>query len=164
MDDFSYKWISIHILPTCASIIREFGMTKIVARSKLIGNVRTIVDNSRTHSIVCDLPKTKDGQDTGPTALELAVMSLADCAVTIFAKVAKNSKIELKDVEVIAEAERPADSTLVSHVRLKVNITANAGKSLIEACWRRTEANCPVVAIFKKPIHVDVEVNTVKSI
>jgi len=135
-------------------------MPKIVARAQLVGNVRTIVDNSRTHTIVCDLPTAKDGQDTGPTALELAVMGLADCAVTIFADVAKKSKIEVTNIEVVAEAEKPADSPALSSVKLKVSISAKARKQLIEAGWRRTEANCPVVAIFKESVPIEVELET----
>jgi len=135
-------------------------MPKNKATTKLIENVRTIVDNSRTHTIVCDLPPAKGGDDTGPTALELAVMALADCAATIFADVAKKSEIEVKKLEVIAETEKPADSPKLSNVKLKVYVSAKARKQLIEAIWRRTEANCPVVAIFKEPIPVEVELQT----
>ena len=64
-------------------------MPKVKATAKWIENVRSVVDNSRTHSVVCDLSTSAGGNDTGPTALELAVMALADCAVTIFADVCK---------------------------------------------------------------------------
>ena len=132
-------------------------MPKITAKTKLIENVRTIVDNSRTHSVVCDLQGAKGGQDTGPTALELAIMGLSDCAATIFADVAKQSKIEITKLEVVAEAEKPADSPKLNGVKLKVHVSAKARKQLLEAAWRRTEANCPVVAIFKDPIPVEAE-------
>ena len=128
--------------------------------AKLIENVRTIVDNSRTHTVVCDLPIAKGGNDTGPTALELAIMALSDCAATIFADVAKQSKIEVKGIEVVAEADKPADSPSLNSVKLKVNVSAKARRQLIEAIWRRTEANCPVVRIFKEPIPVEVELST----
>jgi uncharacterized OsmC-like protein len=120
------------------------GMPKITATAKLVENVRTIVDNSRTHSIVCDLPNAKGGQDSGPTALELALMALADCAVTIFADVAKQSKIEITKLEAVAEAEKTPDSPKLSDVKLKVHVSAKARKQLLKAAWRRTEANCPV--------------------
>ena len=135
-------------------------MPATIARTKWIENVRTIVDNSRTHTIVCDLITAKGGDDTGPTALELAIMALSDCAATIFADVAKQSKVEIKKLEVVAEAEKPQDSPKLSCVKLKVNVTAKARKQLIEAIWRRTEANCPVVSIFKDPIPVEVELST----
>lgn len=130
------------------------------ARTKWIENVRTIVDNSRTHTVVCDLPEAKGGDNTGPTALELAIMALADCAATIFADVAKQSKIKIKKLEVAAEAAKPPDSPKLTGVKLKVHVSAEARKQLIEAIWRRTEANCPVVSIFKDPIPVEVELST----
>lgn len=135
-------------------------MPKIKATTKLIENVRTIVDNSRTHTIVCDLPIAKGGNDTGPTALELAIMALADCAATIFADVAKQSKIEITKLEVVAEADKSADSPKLSSVKIKVHVSSKAREQLLEAVWRRTEANCPVVAIFKEPIPVEVELET----
>ena len=128
--------------------------------AKLVENVRTIVDNSRTHTIVCDLPTAKGGDDTGPTALELAIMAFSDCAATIFADVAKQSNVEIKKLEVVAEAEKPVDSPILKGVKLKVNVTAKARKQLIEAIWRRTEANCPVVKIFTEPIPIEVELST----
>ena len=135
-------------------------MVTIKATAKWIGNVRSVVDNSRTHSIVCDLPKEKGGDDTGPTALELAVMALADCALTIYSDVAKNSKIELTNLEVVVEAEKAPDAPKITGVTIKVNVSGKARQALLEAIWRRTEANCPVVAIFKDPIPVKVELNT----
>ena len=40
---------------------------------------------------------------------------------------------------------------------MKVTIDSKARKELVEAAWRRTEANCPVLFIFKEPIPVKVE-------
>ncbi len=130
------------------------------ATAKLIDNVHTVVDNSRTHSVVCDLPVVQGGNDTGPTALELAVMALADCAVTIFANVCKQSKIEVSRLEAVAKAEKPVDSPILTGVTVKVNVSAKARKELLEAAWRRTEANCPVLSIFKEPIPLKVELET----
>jgi len=135
-------------------------MSKIKVTAKLVENFRSIVDNSRNHSVVCDLPNAKGGQDSGPTGLELALMALADCAVAIFADVAKQSKIEITKLEVVAEAEKSPDSPKLSDVKLKVHVSAKARKQLLKAAWRRTEANCPVIVIFKKPISVKVELET----
>jgi uncharacterized OsmC-like protein len=135
-------------------------MPKIKATAKWIENVCTIVGNSRTHTVACDLPPTKGGGDTGPTALELALMALADCAITIFADVCKQSKIEIGKLEAVAEAEKPADSPQLAGVKIEVNITAKARKQLLEAAWRRTEAKCPVLSIFQDPIPLEVELQT----
>ena len=61
-------------------------MPKHRSTAKLVENVRTLVDNSRTHTIICDLPTAKGGDDTGPTALELAIMAFSDCAATTRAR------------------------------------------------------------------------------
>jgi uncharacterized OsmC-like protein len=135
-------------------------MPKIKVNAKWVENVRSIADNSRTHSIVCDLPSGQDGGDSGPTALELALMALADCGVTIFSSVCKKSNIELTKVEVTVEAEKLPTSPVIEGVTMKVNVSAKARKALLEGAWRRTEANCPVVSIFTEPIPVKIEFET----
>ena len=132
-------------------------MPKLKAKAKWIENVRSVVDNSRTHSVVCDLSTPAGGSDSGPTALELALMALADCGVTIFADVCKKSNIEIGNVDVVVEAEKSPDSPVISGVTMKVNVSAKARKELLEGAWRRTEANCPVLSIFKDPVTVKVE-------
>jgi len=47
--------------------------------SKWIKNFQSVVDNGRGHEITIDLPKAKDGDDTGATALELAVLESTSC-------------------------------------------------------------------------------------
>jgi len=135
-------------------------MPKIKATAKLVENVRSIVDNSRTHTIVCDLGTASGGNDTGPTALELALMALADCAVTICADVAKKSNLTLTNVVAYAEAEKSPDSPVITDVNLKVQVSGKARKELLEALWRRTEANCPVFFIFKEPMPIKVQLET----
>jgi uncharacterized OsmC-like protein len=139
----------------------EQKMAKTRAKAKWIENVRSVADNMRSHSVVCDLSQASGGTDTGPTALELSLMALADCAVTIFADVAKNSKITLTRMEAEVEAEKPPDSQKLSSVNLKVRIAGKARKDLLEAAWRRTEAGCPVMEIFKNPIPVNVAVEII---
>lgn len=87
-------------------------------------------------------------------------MALADCAATIFADVAKQSKINIENLELVAETEKSPDSPKLKEVKLKVNVSAEARKQLLEAAWRRTEAKCPVVAIFEEAIPVKVELET----
>jgi uncharacterized OsmC-like protein len=135
-------------------------MAKIKANAKWIENIRLVVDNARSHSVVCDVSQASGGGDTGPTALELALMSLAGCAVTIYADVAKKSGVTLSKLEVTTEAEKPADSPKLSGVNMKVHVGGKARKELLEAMWRRTEANCPVLLIFKEPIPAKAELET----
>ena len=132
-------------------------MGKIKAKTTWIENVRSIVDNQRTHSVVCDMPTPAGGTDTGSTALELSMMALADCGVTIFADVCKKSNIAPSKVEITVEAEKAADGPTVSGITMKVNVVSKARKELVDAAWRRTEANCPVLLIFQNPTPVKVE-------
>ena len=132
-------------------------MPKIKAKATWVENVRSVVDNQRTHSVVCDLSTPAGGTDTGPTALELTMMALADCGVTIFADVCKKSNIQPTKVEVTVEADKSPDAPLVTGAIMKVSVVSKARKELVEAAWRRTEANCPVLNIFKDPTPVKVE-------
>jgi uncharacterized OsmC-like protein len=132
-------------------------LPKIKAKATWVENVHSKVDNQRNHSVECDLSIAAGGTDCGPTALELSLMALADCGVTIFADVCKKSNIKLNMVEVTAEAEKSPDSPSISGVTMKVNASSSARKELLEAAWRRTEANCPVLFIFKEPTPVKVE-------
>ncbi|MEM2103064.1 MAG: OsmC family protein [Candidatus Bathyarchaeia archaeon] len=138
-------------------------MAKVKAHARWVENTRSIVDNTRTHSIVLDVETTKGGTDSGPTALELSLMSLAGCAITIFADVAKKSKIPLTKMEVEVESEKSPDSPVISNVNLKVRIAGKARHELLEAAWRRTEANCPVLFAFKEPIPIKVETEIISE-
>ena len=131
-------------------------MSKLKATAKLVENIRTIVYNSRDHSVVCDLPSPKGG-NAGPTALELAIMALADCAATIFLDVAKQSGVDVRKLEVVADADKTAGSPTLNGVKMNVYVSSKSRKQLLEAVWRRTESNCPVVSIFRESIPVEVE-------
>jgi uncharacterized OsmC-like protein len=134
-------------------------MATLKGNAKLQENTRLIADNGRGHSVTCDLPETQGGNNSGPTPLELALMSLAGCGVIIYAEVCKNSKIEPGNIEVNVEAQKTSDSPVLTGVTMKVNITSKTRKPLVEAAWRRTEARCPVLYIYKEPIPTKVEVD-----
>ena len=136
-------------------------MPKIKVNAKWVQNVQSIADNSRGHSMVLDLGTAKGGDNTGPSALELTLMSLADCAVTIFADVCKQSNVEISKMDVVAEADKPADSPKLNGVNLKITVTSKARKQKLDAVWRRTEANCPVVSIFQDNIPIKIEFETI---
>jgi uncharacterized OsmC-like protein len=138
-------------------------MAKIKVSAKWLENVYSVAENTRGHKVELDLGIAKGGDNKGPSALELAIMSLADCAVTIFADVCKKSDVQLSKMDVIAEAEKPEDSPIITGINMKVKITAKARKQKIDAVWRRTEANCPVIYIFKENIPVNIEVETTEE-
>jgi putative redox protein len=135
-------------------------MAIIRTTAKWVENVRIVVDNSRNHSIVCDLPIQQGGNDLGPTALELALMSIVGCIATIFADICKKSKIKLNQIEVVANSEKFPNLPTIKDLYIKVKVSAKARKQLLEAAWRRTEENCPVVNMFKDAIPVKIELET----
>jgi len=127
--------------------------------ARLQENFRLLTDNGRGHTVTCDLPESQSGTNAGPTPLELALMSLAGCGVIIYADVCKKSNIDPGEIEINVEAEKKPDSPILSNVKMKVNIKSKTRRSLVEAAWRRTEANCPVFYVYKEPIPTQVEVN-----
>jgi uncharacterized OsmC-like protein len=132
-------------------------LAKLKANAKLLENVKLVTDNGRGHNVICDLSEAAGGTNAGPSPLELAVMALAGCGVIIYADVCKNSKIDPGEIEINVEAEKTATPQVISNVTMKVNIKSKARKGLVEAAWRRTEANCPVMFVFKENVPVKVE-------
>ncbi len=130
-------------------------------KCKLIENLHSIVDNGRGHSIILDSPKENGGDNLGPTALELAIMSLAGCVTTLFALIAKNSKIPIGSLEVIANAEKESTSSKLSFVKIKALIKSNASKEVLETIWRKTIQTCPVGAIFEMEIKPEYEMELI---
>jgi uncharacterized OsmC-like protein len=139
-------------------------MAKLNASAKLLENVRLVTENGRGHSVICDLSETAGGTNTGPTPLELALMALAGCGVIIYADVCKNSKIDPGNIEIAVEAEKISSSPLLTGVTMKVKIASKTRKALVEAAWRRTEAGCPVLFVYKEsiPVKVELEVKSAK--
>ena len=135
-------------------------MAKIKGNARLLENVRLETDDGRGHKVICDLSEASGGTNAGPTPLELAVMALAGCGVIIYADVCKNSKIEPGKIEINVEAEKTGNSPTLKEVMMRVKIDSPARKGLVEAAWRRTEANCPVLFIYKEsvPVKVDMEI------
>jgi uncharacterized OsmC-like protein len=132
-------------------------MAKLKANAKLLENVRLVTDNGRGHCVTCDLSEASGGTNAGPTPLELALMGLAGCGVIIYADVCKNSNIDPGTIDIVVEAEKTANSPVISGVTMKVKITSKARKALVDAAWRRTEAACPVLFVYKETVPVKVE-------
>jgi len=132
-------------------------MAKLKANAKLLENVRLETDNGRGHKVICDLSEAAGGTNAGPSPLELALMALAGCGVIIYADVCKNSKIDPGKIEINVEAEKSGSSPTLSGVTMKVKIDSPARRGLVEAAWRRTEANCPVLFVYKETVPVNVE-------
>lgn len=123
---------------------------------------QSIVDNDRHHGVVLDLPGAKGGNDLGPTALELAVMSLSGCISTIWAVVATNSKVAYEKLLVVVEADKPDDQPTITAVRCAVTVDSKEPREKLQRALDKTMSTCPVGRLYEKagiPLQVSLAVN-----
>ncbi|MCF3653897.1 MAG: OsmC family protein [Aigarchaeota archaeon] len=118
------------------------------AVSVWISGFRSAVDNGRAHSVVVDLPRDQGGEDLGPTALELALMSLAGCIGTIFAIVAGKRKLSYQSLRVELEGEKGEKT--IENIRGVLRIKTSASREEVETALKLTMEICPVGLIFEK--------------
>lgn len=114
------------------------------------GCFQSIVDNDRHHGIVLDLPQAKEGDDLGPTALELIVMALAGCISTIWAIVAKNSKVSYSKIIVEIDAEKPDNEPTVTSAKAVVSIASEEPDDKLQRTLDKTMKACPVGQLYEK--------------
>ncbi|OFX74756.1 MAG: hypothetical protein A2X12_03330 [Bacteroidetes bacterium GWE2_29_8] len=111
---------------------------------------QSVVDNGRNHSLVIDLPETKGGINSGPTALEMCVMSFGGCIVTIFAMVAQKMRVTFDKMEVEVNAEQKNDAPTITDIHFILTIQTNEDKQKIEKCLEHTMNTCPVGLLYKQ--------------
>lgn len=113
-----------------------------------IDGFKSTVDDGRGHEYTIDLPPGKGGTDEGPTALDLAVMGLSGCVVTIFALVAKNSKLDFTALKAVAEADKGDTDKTITTAKVVVTISTTAERNRVEKVLEKTMAVCPVGVLF----------------
>ncbi|HPE99854.1 MAG TPA: OsmC family protein [Bacteroidales bacterium] len=111
-------------------------------------NFQSVVDNGRNHSTVVDLPGAKGGDNNGPTALELCVMSLSGCIGTIFAMVAQKMRLSFEKMEVELNAEQKDNAPTITDVHIVLRIQTAEDVAKVEKCLETTEKTCPVGVLF----------------
>lgn len=119
---------------------------------------RSVVDNGRGHSLVVDLPKAEGGTDTGPTALELAAMSLAGCITTIFKMIAVKRKFEFGSLKVRLECEEANDAVTIGKISGVAELMTLAPETEAQTILNLTLKTCSVGAFFKEagiPVYLD---------
>ena len=112
------------------------------------GDFRSVVDNGRQHGLVLDLPPGQEGDDIGPTALELAGMSLAGCISTIWAKVAENSGVTYRKIKVEMDLDKEQGTIGGYEALVQVDSDEDAGK--LERVLDKTMRTCPVGRLFEQ--------------
>lgn len=111
---------------------------------------QSVVDNGRNHSLVIDLPEAKGGSNSGPTALEMCVMSFSGCVGTIFAMVAQKMRLTFEHLEVEVNAEQKNEAPTITDIHFIMNIKTIETKDKIEKCLEHTMNTCPVGVLFKQ--------------
>ena len=117
---------------------------------KLVKNYQAIVDNGRNHATVIDLTPRGEGEDSGPTPLELCVMSYSGCIGTIFAKIARKMRLTIESLEVVIEADKDKADPTISSIQAVVNVKSPDPISKLEKCLEFTMHTCPVGLLFDK--------------
>ncbi len=123
-------------------------MTRIQCSAKLIRDLKIYVDDGRSHALCLDQPP-EDGDDMGPTALALSVMSFAGCYASIFALTARKMRIQLKDLEVKIEAVKSEELGTITSANLDIAVKSEAPSDRIERLHQLTLRNCPVGKLFE---------------
>ena len=85
---------------------------KTVAVESKLGEKFIIETNIRGHKVVIDQPVNAAGSDTGPTPLELVLVSLAGCIGTIGRIIAMQKRIALRGMAIMVEGEVDTDGLL----------------------------------------------------
>jgi len=111
---------------------------------------QSVVDNGRNHSMVIDLPEAKGGSNSGPTALEMCVMSFSGCVGTIFAMVAQKMRIEFEKMEVEVNAEQKNEAPTITDIHFILSIETKESPEKIEKCLDHTMKTCPVGVLFRQ--------------
>lgn len=111
---------------------------------------QSVVDNGRNHSLVIDLPEPKGGINSGPTALELCVMSFSGCVGTIFAMVAQKMHLHFEKMEVDVDAQQKDGAATITDVHFTLKIKTHVIESKVEKCIEHTMNTCPVGVLFRQ--------------
>jgi putative redox protein len=120
----------------------------------------TVLEDAHAHRVTVDLPVDEGGRSAGPSALELAVLSLAGCITTIFTLVARRRRLAFQGMTVALEAERPPGAPTITRVHGTLRVRTRADPSDVETALRLTLKTCPVGVLFEKA-QIPVEVTAI---
>jgi putative redox protein len=130
------------------------------------GGYRTLLEDAQGHHLTVDLPLDEGGDETGPYALELSVLSLAGCITTIFALVAKKRRLRFDGMKVDLEAERSEGSPTITSVDGVFYVTTSSPPEEVETALRITLRTCPVGVLYERahiPVRVRLEISAPES-
>ncbi len=124
------------------------------------GRSRSELTDGRGHAVTVDLPPDEGGEDAGSSALELAVLSLAGCILTIFPLVARRRRLGFDAMEVHLVAHRGPRAPTVERVEGTFRLRSPAAREEAETALRLTVRSCPVGALLERagvPVALNLE-------
>jgi len=125
-------------------------VTKLNANAKLVRNYRIDVDDSRSHTVCLDLEEESGGSDMGPSALELALMSLVGCYSAILMLTANKMRAVVRDLEVKAEATKTQEAGTITEATLEITLKTEMSEDRVRRLHELTVKGCPVGILFEK--------------
>jgi putative redox protein len=126
---------------------------KTVAVESKLGDKFVIETNIRGHKVVIDQPVNAAGTDTGPTPLELILVSLAGCIGTIGRIIAMQQRIALRGMAIKIEGAIDTDGLLgkpiegrigFEEIVITVDVDAEMTDEEKEAFIHEVDRRCPV--------------------
>lgn len=126
---------------------------KTVAVESKLNDKFVLESDIRGHRVVIDQPVNAAGTDTGPTPLELLLVSLAGCIGTIGRIVAMQKRLTLRGMTIRVEGELDTDGLLGKPVEgrvgfegmtISVDVDAEMSNEEKEAFIHEVDRRCPV--------------------
>ncbi len=108
---------------------------------------------ARHHIVRVDQPAEMGGSDAGPTPLELLLISLASCLLTVGKIVAHQRNLPVRNLSAWVEGDIDPDGFLgknpavrigASQIRVHLRIDGDLTQAEKEALAREIEARCPI--------------------
>lgn len=125
---------------------------KVELSAKLVEGFK-IEATAGNHTVIVDQPTGAGGTDAGPTPVDYLFVSLAGCVITVAQVIARQKKIQLRDIKVEIEGELDLDrfhgrsfenragfSSITVKVDLDADMTPEEKKAFIEEVDNR----CPI--------------------
>ncbi len=126
---------------------------KTVSIESTLGGQFVIESDIRGHRVVIDQPANAAGTDSGPTPLELLLVSLAGCIGTIGRIMAMQRRIALRGMKIRVEGEIDTDGLLGKPIEgrigfegivVRVDLDADMAEAEKEAFIHEVDRRCPV--------------------
>lgn len=127
--------------------------TKTVTVESKLNEKFVIESDVRGHKVVIDQPANAGGVDSGPTPLELVLVSLAGCIGTIGRIVAMQQRIALRGMSIKVGGDLDTDGLLgkpidgrigFEEITITVNVDADMTDEEKEAFIHEVDRRCPV--------------------